>query len=189
MQIGQTTLILVGLLQDIASSLVVLWFLGKLRNKTQYPYLLLKLNTERHLLPPHVNCNGSFIYCLIWEFHVQSHLSCIVIIKAPSTLLPIMFFMNAQNIWILIVISFVRKLSQVSCDCYLFHPPTNLLTCLPKSFLLAYSLLIYPNWSCSKFIHLQLVGGKREEAQCFLNPIHFLNHLSISLASFMLCLL
>ena len=157
MLIGQGIPLIAGPLQVIAFSLVLLWFLGEVRNKLLWPAPVLKQNIVP-LLIPHLN---SFDYDGFLRIWVCSHpllFLFIVTTRVSFILLTIMSSMNGLNTSRLIVILSVIILSMVLLSFSPSHPKINLQISSPSHFLREV-LVIWLTTSSWSHIHLEFEGG------------------------------
>ena len=101
--IGQKIPLIAGPLRVIAFYLVLLWFLGEVRNKLLWPVLVLKQNIVP-LLIPHLSFFGYNGFLRIWVCPHSLLLFFIVTTRVPFILLTMMSSMNGLNTSRLIVI-------------------------------------------------------------------------------------
>ena len=137
--------------------LLLLWFLGKARNKLMWPAPVLKQNIVPLLIPN----LSSFGYDGFSKTLVCPHpllLLFIVTIRMPFILLTIMSSMNGLNTSRLIVILFVIILSMVLLSFSPSHPKINLQISSPSHFLRD-ALVIWLTTSSWSHIHLEFEGG------------------------------
>ena len=111
MLIGLVILLIVAPLRVIVSYLALFSFLGAARNKLLLPDLVLRLSIM-HSLILQLNFCGYDGFWLTWVPLRQLVPLFIVIIRAPSRLLTMMFFMSEPNILRLIVTSFDTTFSR-----------------------------------------------------------------------------
>ena len=157
MMIGQGIPLIVGPLQVIAFSLVLLWFLGEVRNKVLWPTPVLKQNIMS-LLIPHSSSFGYDGFLRIWVCAHPLLLPFIVTTRVPFILLTMMSSMNELNTSRLIVILSVIILSIVLSSFSLSPPKINLQISSPSHFLRD-TLVIWLTTSSWSHIHLEFEGG------------------------------
>ena len=134
MLIGQGIPLITGPLQVITFSLVLLWFLGEVRNKLLWPISVLKQNIVP-LLIPHLSSFGYNGFLRIW---VCPHLLLLLFImttRMSFILLTMMSSMNGLNTLRLIVILSVIILSIVLSSFSLSPSKINLQISSPSHFL------------------------------------------------------
>ena len=134
MLIGQGIPLIAGPLQVIAFSLVLLWFLGEVRNKLLWPTPVLKQNIVP-LLIPHLSSFGYDGFLRIWVYPHPLLFLFIVTTRVPFILLTIMSSINGLNTSRLIVILFVIILSMVLSSFSPSPPKINLQISSPSHFL------------------------------------------------------
>ena len=135
---------LYDLLRDIVSSLVRHLYLGKLRSRPLFLAPRLKLNIGA-LLPLFVSSYGYRIYfAILISLFLFLYLFC-VIIKQPSILLLIPFFMSAPSTWILIATLFMINLSLASLTLNIFLLVSKWQICLPRLCLLPSLIFCVPS--------------------------------------------
>ena len=133
-----------NLLRDIVSSLGRHLYLGKLRSRPLFLAPRLKLNIEA-LLPLFVSSYGYRIYfAILISLFLFLYLFG-VIIKQPSILLLIPFFMSAPSSWLLIATLFVINLSLPSLTLNIFLLVSKWQICLPRLCLLPSLILCFPS--------------------------------------------
>ena len=157
MLIGQEIPLITGPLQVIAFSLVLLWFLGEVRNKPLWPAPVMKLNIMP-LLIPHLSSFGYDGFLRIWVYPHPLLLLFVMTTRVSFTLLTMMSSMNGLNILRLIVILSVIILSTVLSSFSPSPPKINLQISSPSHFLRDALViwLITSNWS---HIHLEFEEG------------------------------
>ena len=130
--------------QASASSLIILWFLGNLRNKPQSPDLLLKMSIE--LWHPHaVRLCGFKPFSTTCKFPYKL-LSFTVTVKLLFILRPIRFSMSVPNTLTLIVMWFVRKFYPAFFVLFMFPLNINWLTFLRRLSLHPFFTRYCPKW-------------------------------------------
>ena len=157
MLIGQGIPLIVGSLQVIAFFLVLLWFLGEVRNKLLWPAPVLKQNIVP-LLIPHLSSFGYDGFLRIWVCPHPLLFLFIVTTKVPFILLTMMSSMNGLNTSRLIVILSDIILSMVLSSFSPSPPKINLQLSSPSHFLRD-AFVIWLTTSSWSHIHLEFWGG------------------------------
>ena len=157
MLIGQGIPLIVGPLQVITFSLVLLWFLSKVRNKLLWPAPVLKQNIVP-LLIPHLSSFGYDGFLRIWVWPHPLLLPFIVTTIVPFILLTMMSSMNGLNTSRLIVILSIIILSMVLSSFSPSPPKINLQLSSPSHFLRD-AFVIWLTTSSWSHIHLEFWGG------------------------------
>ena len=157
MLIGHEIPLIVGPLLVIVFSLVLLWFLGEVRNKPSWPAPVLKRNIVP-LLIPHLS---SFGYDDFLRTQVCPHpllLLFIVTTRVLFILLTMMSSINKLNTSRLIAILSVIILSMVLSSSSRSPPKINLQISSP-SHILKDAFVIWLTISSWSHIHLEFEGG------------------------------
>ena len=157
MLIGQEILLIAGPLQVIAFSLVLLWYLGEVRNKPLWPAPVLKQNIVP-LLIPHLSSFGNDGFLRIWVCPHPLLLLFIVTTRVPFILLTMMSSMNGLNTLRLIVILSVIILFMVLSSYSPSPSKINLQISSPSHFLRD-ALVIWLTTLSWSHIHLEFEGG------------------------------
>ena len=157
MLIRQEIPLITGPLQVIAFSLVLLWFLGKVRNKLLWFTPVLKQNIVP-LLIPHLISFDYDGFLRIWLCPHPLLLLFIVTTKVPFILFTMMSSMNRLNTSRLIIILSVIILSMVLSSFSPSPPKINLQISSPSHFLRD-ALMIWLPTSSWSYIHLEFEGG------------------------------